>query len=46
MAALFLEQIWVLHYYIGGDYRFTSYIILLVEMSCSGRVVMEARGSM
>ena len=25
-----VQQIWVLSHHVGGDYRFTSYIILLV----------------
>ena len=32
-------------HYTGGDYRFTSYIILLVHVSSGRRVVMGTRGS-
>ena len=32
-------------HYIGGDYSFTSDIILLVQVSSGRRVVMGARGS-
>ena len=37
-------QIWVLYYYVGGDYRFTTYNYVTGINVMSRRIVMVLRG--